>query len=152
MSRRTIFSPRAVALVERFEHDGGLNPHAATEFVAEVLETFRWHSDTLTDSATYARLHGAHRLIADVACFRGPHINHLTPRTLDIDAAQAEMQAPGMDAKDVIEGPPRRTVPILLRQTSFKALEEQVLFNDSAGGRSGAHTAHFGEIEQRVWR
>jgi uncharacterized glyoxalase superfamily metalloenzyme YdcJ len=37
-------------------------------------------------------------------------------------------------------------VPILLRQTSFKALEEAVLF---AGEMRGTHTARFGEIEQR---
>lgn len=46
----------------------------------------------------------------------------------------------------LIEGPPRREVPILLRQTSFKALEETVLF---AGQKQGTHTARFGEIEQR---
>jgi uncharacterized glyoxalase superfamily metalloenzyme YdcJ len=98
--------------------------------------------------ADYQRLHDAHRLIADVVCFKGPHINHLTPRTLDIDAAQAEMPRRGIVAKEVVEGPPRRRVPILLRQTSFKALEETVTF---AGDRraQGAHTARFGEIEQR---
>ena len=83
--------------------------------------------------------------------FRGPHINHLTPRTLDIDAAQAGMPQHGMDAKDVVEGPPRRACPILLRQTSFKALKEAIRFTDDAVGaaRAGAHTARFGEIEQR---
>ena len=35
---------------------------------------------------------------------------------------------------------------MLLRQTSFKALEEPVLF---AGEHKGTHTARFGEIEQR---
>lgn len=149
LAQRTIFSQRSTALVEQFERDGGLDPQAAGEFVAEVLNVFRWHSDTLADAATYARLHQAHRLVADIACFRGPHINHLTPRTLDIDATQAEMQARGMDAKHMIEGPPPRSVPILLRQTSFKALEEEVLFNEGSGGRSGTHTARFGEIEQR---
>jgi uncharacterized glyoxalase superfamily metalloenzyme YdcJ len=34
--------------------------------------------------------------VADVVSFRGPHINHLTPRTLDIDAAQAAMIEHGM--------------------------------------------------------
>ncbi|WP_435593623.1 2-oxoadipate dioxygenase/decarboxylase HglS [Nocardia sp. bgisy118] len=149
LSQRKIFTDRAIALVEQFERDGGLDGESATEFVREVLETFRWHSDTVVDSETYEKLHDVHRLIADVACFRGPHINHLTPRTLDIDAAQEEMQARGINAKDVIEGPPRREVPILLRQTSFKALEEEVRFNDGANGVMGTHTARFGEIEQR---
>ena len=39
----------------------------------------------------------------------------------------------GMAAKAVIEGPPRRACPILLRQTSFKALEEAVHFPDAEG-------------------
>ena len=52
----------------------------------------------------------------------------------------------GIEPKILIEGPPRREVPILLRQTSFKALEETVLF---AGQKQGTHTARFGEIEQR---
>ena len=37
-------------------------------------------------------------------------------------------------------------MPILLRHTSFKALDEAVLF---AGEQQGTHTARFGEIEQR---
>ena len=149
LSQRTIFTKRAVAGVEQFEREGGLDDQSVTSFVAEVLETFRWHSDTTVDSRTYDKLHRAHRLVADVVCFPGPHINHLTPRTLDIDAAQQEMQARGINAKDVIEGPPRRAVPILLRQTSFKALEEKVRFLDSEAGVSGTHAARFGEIEQR---
>ena len=84
-----------------------------------------------------------------MVCFKGPHINHLTPRTLDIDAAQAAMPLHGMDAKEVVEGPPRRDCPILLRQTSFKALQEPVRFVGDAATSAGAHTARFGEIEQR---
>lgn len=78
--------------------------------------------------------------------FPGCHINHLTPRTLDIDRVQSMMPECGIEPKILIEGPPRREVPILLRQTSFKALEEPVLF---AGEMRGTHTARFGEIEQR---
>ena len=149
LSRRQIFSNAAIALVERFEREGGLDLDSASAFVEAVLETFRWHSDALVDARTYAKLHDVHRLVADVVSFKGPHINHLTPRTLDIDAAQEEMQARDMGAKAVIEGPPRRTVPILLRQTSFKALEEQIKFHGGQGEEQGTHTARFGEIEQR---
>ncbi|WP_143340603.1 2-oxoadipate dioxygenase/decarboxylase family protein, partial [Cronobacter sakazakii] len=87
--------------------------------------------------------------IADVVSFKGPHINHLTPRTLDIDAAQAAMPARGITPKETIEGPPARECPILLRQTSFKALQEPITFPSDAGAVAGAHTARFGEIEQR---
>lgn len=34
----------------------------------------------------------------------------------------------GINPKAVVEGPPTRNCPILLRQTSFKALEEEVSF------------------------
>jgi uncharacterized glyoxalase superfamily metalloenzyme YdcJ len=150
LARRQIFTPRALALTAEAEAAGGLTEAEAQAFVAEVLETFRWHAEACVDAETYARLHEAHRLIADVVSFKGPHINHLTPRTLDIDAVQALMPAHGIAPKAVVEGPPRRACPILLRQTSFKALQEAVAFPDAAGTLTpGQHTARFGEIEQR---
>jgi uncharacterized glyoxalase superfamily metalloenzyme YdcJ len=150
LSRRAIFTPACLALIDRAERDGGLSEADGQSFVAEALETFRWHEAATVPQATYERLRKAHPLVADVVCFRGPHINHLTPRTLDIDAAQDAMAARGLAAKAVIEGPPRRRVPILLRQTSFKALEEPVAFVGADGApQPGAHTARFGEIEQR---
>ena len=150
LARRRIFSDSAVALVVQAERDGGLSQEDAGRFVAEVLNTFRWHEEASVGRALYDRLHAAHRLIADVVSFKGPHINHLTPRTLDIDAVQEEMPRRGIAPKAVIEGPPSRACPILLRQTSFKAIEERVSFPDAGGGlSSGSHTARFGEIEQR---
>ena len=150
LAARRIFTPGVLALIGQWEDEGGLADAQADLFVREALETFRWHREATVSAATYRRLHDAHRLIADVVCFKGPHINHLTPRTLDIDAAQAEMPSYGMRAKDVIEGPPRRACPILLRQTSFAALEEPILFlGEGHAGEDGYHTARFGEIEQR---
>ncbi|WP_445000030.1 2-oxoadipate dioxygenase/decarboxylase HglS [Halomonas mongoliensis] len=146
LAERDIFTPAARELVERFEQQGGLTEAEAERFVTETLETFRWHSDATVDLATYEALHAEHRLIADVVCFRGPHINHLTPRTLDIDEVQRRMSKVGIKPKAVIEGPPRRNCPILLRQTSFKALEEPIRFSCRD---QGTHTARFGEIEQR---
>lgn len=147
LARREIFTPRALELIELHEQQGGLTRVQAEDFVDEALETFRWHGEANVSSEVYERLHNAHRLVADVVCFKGPHINHLTPRTLDIDAVQAQMPGRGITPKEVIEGPPRRKVPILLRQTSFKALDEKVTF--AGEGRTGTHTARFGEIEQR---
>ncbi|WP_156408675.1 2-oxoadipate dioxygenase/decarboxylase HglS [Rhizobium sp. Root708] len=147
--RRRIYTERAIELIERHERAGGLTEAEATEFVAEALETFRWHGEATVTAETYKRLHDAHRLIADVVSFKGPHINHLTPRTLDIDAVQQRMPQRGITPKAVIEGPPRRACDILLRQTSFKALEESILFAGADGVAEGTHTARFGEIEQR---
>ena len=149
LARRRIFTEGAIALTEKAEAEGGLSAADAARFVAEVLETFRWHPEACVDDATFEDLIGAHRLIADVVSFKGPHINHLTPRTLDIDAAQAEMVAQGLPAKAIVEGPPRRTCPILLRQTAFKALNEAIRFPVDGGWQEGQHTARFGEIEQR---
>ncbi|MGO4830827.1 VOC family protein [Rhizobiaceae sp. 2RAB30] len=150
LTSRRIFSEAAVLLVEKAETDGGLSREDANSFVTEVLDTFRWHDQALVDRALYERLHDAHRLIADVVSFRGPHINHLTPRTLDIDVVQERMPEEGIAPKAVVEGPPTRACPVLLRQTSFKAIEELVSFRDAAGTlQPGSHTARFGEIEQR---
>ena len=149
LARRRIFSDEAVALVAQFERDGGLDADAAEAFVGAVLETFRWHSEALVGPETYAKLRAEHRLVADVVSFKGPHINHLTPRTLDIDAAQREMEARNIGAKSFIEGPPVRNAPILLRQTSFKALEEPIRLRENRAEVHGTHTARFGEIEQR---
>ncbi|TIJ16012.1 VOC family protein [Escherichia coli] len=146
LRQRDIFTPRCRQLLEEYEQQGGFNETQAQEFVQEALETFRWHQSATVDEETYRALHNEHRLIADVVCFPGCHINHLTPRTLDIDRVQSMMPECGIEPKILIEGPPRREVPILLRQTSFKALEETVLF---AGRKQGTHTARFGEIEQR---
>ncbi len=149
LSKRQIITDRALELITAAEENGALTEAEAKEFVKEALETFRWHSDATVTADTYKRLHDAHRLIADVVSFRGPHINHLTPRTLDIDAVQKGMPERGIAPKAIVEGPPRREADILLRQTSFKALEEKILFADEAAGVEGTHTARFGEIEQR---
>ncbi|GLR52984.1 VOC family protein [Shinella yambaruensis] len=150
LAARKIFTDEAVRLVEKAERDGGLGEAHAARFVTEVLETFRWHDQAIVSAGMYKRLHDAHRLIADVVSFKGPHINHLTPRTLDIDKVQARMPEEGIAPKAVVEGPPTRTCPILLRQTSFKALEEAVSFIGADGAwQQGSHTARFGEIEQR---
>ncbi|XWJ89933.1 2-oxoadipate dioxygenase/decarboxylase HglS [Phytobacter ursingii] len=146
LQRRDIFTPRCHELIALHERTGAFTAVQASEFVKEALETFRWHRHATVDALTYHALHAEHRLIADVVCFPGCHINHLTPRTLDIDQVQALMPKYGIEPKILIEGPPRRDVPILLRQTSFKALDEPVLFS---GEQEGTHTARFGEIEQR---
>lgn len=150
LNARQIFTDAALALVAVAEKQGGLTEVQAGQFTNEVINTFRWHADAQVSLATYQQLHDAHRLIADIVSFRGPHINHLTPRTLDIDAVQAAMPGYGIEPKAVIEGPPKRKCPVLLRQTSFKALSESVIFLGENGSEdAGHHTARFGEVEQR---
>jgi uncharacterized glyoxalase superfamily metalloenzyme YdcJ len=146
LSRRQIITEEALSLLAEAEAANGLDEREAERFLPALLETFRWHHRATIERDVYDRLLASHRLVADVVSFPGPHINHLTPRVLDIDAAHQRMAALGFGPKAEIEGPPRRACPILLRQTSFKALSEAVRFPDRS---EGSHTARFGEIEQR---
>ena len=61
------------------------------------------------------------------------------------------MRRDGFAVKARIEGPPARKNPVLLRQTSFLALSEQVNFPSelSIGLVQSSHRARFGEVEQR---
>lgn len=151
LAGRRIYTADCLVLIDQAEREGGLSEADADRFVTQALETFRWHTQATVSADVYARLRAAHPLVADVVCFRGPHINHLTPRTLDIDQAQEDMPERGIAPKAVIEGPAPRRVPILLRQTSFKALQEAIAFSaeNGANASAGTHTARFGEIEQR---
>lgn len=134
-------------------------------FIREALSTFSWAPVAEATQTEYQLLQAEHPILADIASFRAAHINHLTPRSLDIDAAGAAMAAEGMPVKDRIEDPPRRKWPILLRQTSFLALEERIQFKMRGSGGvesplveenakevklvNGSHKARFGEIEER---
>ncbi|RFU30453.1 hypothetical protein B7463_g5883, partial [Scytalidium lignicola] len=156
LSRRHIFHPHVLELISIAEETNNqLTPSQASEFVTYGLETFKWRQTANVTFDEYSELYSENPLLADVAGFEGPHINHLTPRTLDIDAIQAAMVAQDIPTKDTIEGPPRRQCPILLRQTSFKALEEAVYFPPSISSSFsenailGSHRARFGEIEER---
>ncbi|MES2535653.1 MAG: VOC family protein [Pseudomonadota bacterium] len=151
LAKRTIFTPGCLELIEMAERHGGLTAQQGARFVSEALETFRWQSEATVSADVYRRLMVAHPLVADVVCFNGPHINHLTPRTLDIDAIQNMMPARGIVPKAVIEGPPPRKVPIFLRQTSFKALHEPIVLKAADGNMScdSIHAARFGEVEER---
>lgn len=120
LDRRSIFTAKALSLIEHAESEGGLTEPQALEFVEQALETFRWHHSATVTAEQYQKLSAQHRLIADVVAFKGPHINHLTPRTLDIDIVQAQMPAHGITPKAVIEGPPRRQCPIPAAPDQFQ--------------------------------
>ncbi|TXT15783.1 hypothetical protein VHUM_00286 [Vanrija humicola] len=149
LAKRDIFQPEVRTLVAKSEAEGGLVEADAALLVEKALDTFRWHDAALVTRDVYDRMHDAHALVADIAAFKGPHINHLTPRVLDIDAAQEGMSRRGITPKTIIEGPPRRACEILLRQTSFQALTEPINFPGGGAAAAGSHRARFGEIEQR---
>ena len=150
LSTREVFTPRIVELIEIAENESGLNEAQAEEFVLELLETFRWRKEANVSLEEYKFFDKSYRLLADIVSFHGPHINHLTVGSDNIDEAHKAIGSCGVQAKSSIEGPPKRKCPILLRQTAFNAIEEAVVFPSDAGGRAlGTHTARFGEIEAR---
>ena len=149
LEQRQIFSDNVLMLIKKAQQDKGLNEVDAQVFVQESVKIFKWHDKALVDIEFYKALHDEHPLIADIVCFKGPHINHLTPRSLDIDDCQKAMPKYNINPKATIEGPPKRNYPILLRQTAFKALTEVINFYSEDGNHQGSHTARFGEIEQR---
>ena len=149
LSARSIISDAGHKLLAKAEKDGGLSARNGQLFIREAVQIFAWRKRAHVELSTYKSLLAEHPLIADIVSFQGPHMNHLTPRVADIDAAQKMMADEGLDIKATIEGPPRREVPILLRQTAFKALTEPVEFKTHTGWETAQHTARFGEIEQR---
>lgn len=156
LSRRSIFSERMFALLAIYESNGGLVEAEAEEFVHEATSSFQWHNSAAVSYGEYQEMLSESAILADIVAFKSPHINHLTPRVLDIDAVQSSMRDWNIPVKDYIEGPPKRKCPILLRQTSFKAIEEPISFpveiTESANTKQfvpGRHKARFGEIEQR---
>ncbi|EEU44593.1 uncharacterized protein NECHADRAFT_48843 [Fusarium vanettenii 77-13-4] len=152
---RKIFTDKLLGLLDRAESQGGrLDKYQAEVFIPQALFTFSWKPIAAATFSQYNLIKAEHPILADIACFQSSHINHLTPRTLDIDAVQEAMQRADMAVKSRIEGPPLRKCPILLRQTSFLALEEAVKFPTDGGKTEEAlveasHKARFGEIEER---
>jgi len=88
---------------------------------------------------------------ADIGGVTSTHINHLTPRVLDIDELYRRMEGRGVTMIDTIQGPPRWDGPdVLLRQTSFRALAEERLFRGVDGTIApGSLRVRFGEVEAR---
>lgn len=90
-------------------------------------------------------------LLADIVGFKTPHINHLTPRVLDIEDLYERMKGQGITMIPVIQGPPTMETRVLLQQTSFQAIKGPTLFPVGDNGyEPGEHRARFGEIEQRA--
>ena len=79
------------------------------------------------DKCWYDELSRVSAVAADIAGVGSTHINHLTPRVLDIDELYRRMTDRGITMIDAIQGPPRTDGPaVLLRQTSFRALDERM--------------------------
>ena len=149
IEQRQLFDPALVAQARRIAVDGC--PVAdADEFVRRCAAAFAL-SRTPIDKAWYDELSNVSAVAADIAGVSTTHINHLTPRVLDIDELYERMSARGITMIDAIQGPPRTAgPPVLLRQTSFRALAEPRTFRSPDGVISdGSLRVRFGEVEAR---
>ena len=147
---RELFTPEALALADRSVADGGLRAADAERFLELATASFALSTEPI-DRAWYNHLEAISAVAADIGGVPATHINHLTPRVLDIDDLYARMSALGITMIPEIQGPPRWEGPdVLLRQTSFRALAEPRTFREADGSTtSGELRVRFGEVEQR---
>lgn len=148
--RRELFGPELLELADRAAEDGGLDGTAAERLLDLATAAFELSSEPV-DHDWYRRLEAISAVASDIGGVGSTHINHLTPRVLDIDALYAGMEARGIAMIDEIQGPPRWDGPdVLLRQTSFRALGEERLFRYADGSvGKGELRVRFGEVEAR---
>lgn len=150
LARRTLFSRDLLALAERAAAAGELPDEDAKRFLKLAVEAFTLSSEPV-DAAWYRELEQVSAVAADIGGVTSTHINHLTPRVLDIDELYRRMTARGITMIDTIQGPPRWEGPdVLLRQTSFRALAEPRRFRTESGEVvEGSLRVRFGEVEAR---
>ncbi len=150
LARRQLFDPALLARARLIAAEGACDADEAQAFVAAAVSAFALSREPIKKS-WYDELSRVSAVAADIAGVSSTHINHLTPRVLDIDDLYRRMTERGITMIDAIQGPPRTDGPaVLLRQTSFRALAERCLFR----GRDGALTpgnlrVRFGEVEAR---
>ncbi len=148
--RRELFGPELLELADQAAGRGGLGGTAAGRLLELATAAFELSAEPV-DHDWYRRLEAISAVASDIGGVGNTHINHLTPRVLDIDALYEGMEARGIAMIDEIQGPPRWDGPdVLLRQTSFRALGEERLFRYADGSvAKGELRVRFGEVEAR---
>ena len=150
LAARELFPAELLALADVAIEHGELSAADADRYLELAVASFALSADPV-DRVWYGELERISGVAADIGGVTTTHINHLTPRVLDIDDLYSSMQARGIEMIDEIQGPPRWNGPdVLLRQTSFRALAEPRTFRDPDGRISqGALRVRFGEVEAR---
>jgi uncharacterized glyoxalase superfamily metalloenzyme YdcJ len=150
LAERELFPPELLALADRCATEQGLPDDDAARFLDLLAAAFQVDR-TPIDRAWYDELHAVSAVAADIAGGPSTHINHLTPRVLDIEELHARMALRGIEMIPEIQGPPACQGPdVLLRQTSFKALAEDRTFRNADGSvEPGQLRVRFGEVEAR---
>ena len=150
LAARTLFPPELLELADRAVAEGGLAPADSGRFLDLATSAFALSPEPI-DQGWYDELAAVSGVAADIAGVTSTHVNHLTPRVLDIDLLYRRMQDRGVEMIDEIQGPPRWDGPdVLLRQTSFRALAEPRLMRAADGAVApGELRVRFGEVEAR---
>jgi uncharacterized glyoxalase superfamily metalloenzyme YdcJ len=150
LAHRQLFDPALLTQARTIAAEGGCAADEAQAFVAAAVNAFALSREPI-DKSWYDELSRVSAVAADIAGVGSTHINHLTPRVLDIDDLYRRMTRRGITMIDAIQGPPRCDGPaVLLRQTSFRALAEPCLFRAADKTlRPGNLRVRFGEVESR---
>lgn len=150
LQQRQLFSPELLELARLAEREAGLPEDLAEQFLTLAVRAFELSPEPV-DRAWYDELERVSAVAADIGGVSSTHINHLTPRVLDIDRLYERMTLRGIAMIDEIQGPPRWDGPdVLLRQTSFRALAEPRPFREPDGAITpGTLRVRFGEVEAR---
>ena len=150
LGHRQLFDPALIARARVIAAADGCDAEDADDFVAQAVAAFALSREPI-DKSWYDELSRVSAVAADIAGVTSTHINHLTPRVLDIDELFRRMTARGVTMIDAIQGPPRWGGPaVLLRQTSFRALDEPRRFRNGDGTViEGSLRVRFGEVEAR---
>lgn len=150
ISQRTLFSDELLALADSSVAGNGLPEEEAQRFLDLAAAAFALSSEPV-DREWYEELESISSVAADIGGVSSTHINHLTPRVLDIDELYSRMESRGVSMIDSIQGPPKCEGPdVLLRQTSFRALSEPRMFKEADGSvQEGELQVRFGEVEAR---
>jgi len=150
VERRRLFDPALLARARTIAAEGACDVDEAEAFVTAAVSAFALSREPI-NKHWYDELSRVSPVAADIAGVGSTHINHLTPRVLDIDELYRRMIGRGIAMIDAIQGPPRTDGPdVLLRQTSFRALAEPCLFRGRDGAvAKGTLRVRFGEVEAR---
>ena len=110
LAGRQLFDPALIAEARRIASDGGADRDRAARFVAAAVAAFALSREPI-DRGWYDELSRVSAVAADIAGVTTTHINHLTPRVLDIDELYRRMSMRGVTMIDAIQGPPRTDRP-----------------------------------------
>ncbi|MFE8947356.1 2-oxoadipate dioxygenase/decarboxylase family protein [Streptomyces sp. NPDC007856] len=150
LAGRELFPSELLTLADRAAAERELPEDEAERFLHLAVRAFELSPEPV-DKAWYETLERISAVAADIGGVRSTHINHLTPRVLDIDELYRRMTERGIEMIDTIQGPPAWKGPdVLLRQTSFRALAEPRAMRTPDGSIiRGALRVRFGEVEAR---